>query len=92
MKEETKVIKFESITKNDRANYTCEVENAAGQNEFTYEVAVLYSPQIRRDDNELTSNNDLANKNVTEVDATVDNIFQIDCVVDAYPEPKVNFY
>lgn len=92
MKEETRVIKFEPITKNDKANYTCEAQNAAGQNEYTYEIVVLYSPQIHRNDSEFASNNDFSNKNLTEVEATADNIFKIDCIADAYPEPKVNFH
>lgn len=92
MREETKVIKFESISRNDKANYTCEVANAAGQNEFTYEIVVRYSPQIRQHGNESASNNEFSAHNVTEVEATADNVFKVDCLVDAYPEPQVIFH
>lgn len=81
---------MQSVAKEDRGNYSCTAENIAGQNEHTFEIVVRYSPEIHEYKNENDDHPDnLTEKNYTELIATVDNLFKIDCIVDGYPQPEV---
>ncbi|XP_055324358.1 hemicentin-1-like [Sitodiplosis mosellana] len=73
----TRIIDFQHVSISDAGNYTCRVSNEAGQNEYTYQISVHYSPVIQN-----SSIND------TIIDVTLATNFSIDCQASGFPLPK----
>lgn len=88
-------IVFDAIAIDDRGNYTCLVENESGRNYFDYEILVNYPPIIIDDNNEFVTNDILSEMkfidNATELEVIKGNDFILDCSVNGFPKPIVQW-
>lgn len=73
-------------------NYTCIVENEAGQRNFSYALNVLSPPQIL--DNDDYIENDILLPDVKTIEMAVKSgeQFYLECLAHGNPEPQVMFY
>lgn len=81
------IIHFSVVVEEDHASYTCLVENAAGQSNYTFHLNVMTPPQIwtnyGNNDNEVNLNE------AVELTAEAGRPVVIECLASGYPQPKV---
>lgn len=80
-------IQIAYTTLDDQGNYTCLAENESGNQEYTYEIQLRYSPIIILD-NYLESK--MNNSEIVRVDAKFGGKINLECLVDGNPKPKVS--
>lgn len=84
------IIRFSPVVEEDHASYTCLVENAAGQSNYTFHLNVMTPPQIWTN-NDNTKNEVNLNEAV-EMTAEAGQPVEIECLASGYPTPKVKAF
>lgn len=82
------IIRFSAVVEEDHASYTCVVENAAGQSNYTFHLNVMTPPQIWANNNENTIN-EVNLDAAVELTAEAGSPVEIECLAKGYPMPKV---
>lgn len=74
-------------------NYTCSVENEAGQGNFSIQLNILSPPQILDMDDYIT-NDILAATDAKTIEMTVKSgeRFHLECLASGNPEPMVRIF
>lgn len=83
---------LDDVQRDYQGNYTCRATNAAGHSEYSFEVTVVYPPEILDDNDELASNSVLSESNdFAEVEVVEDSDLKLVCLVNGSPKPRIQW-
>lgn len=84
---------FPMTIADDLGNYTCIVENEAGQGNYSYYLNILSSPEIFHDalSNKIhnDADEDYDDNDAVELVIKAGNEFNLECIVSGNPKPSV---